>query len=341
MGRVGFLNVTGAGGGEAASSAADVGNSWKRVHRTLTNAEDIRIMLCEPNSQLRMSLRMAFQGIGLRNVEAIDSLRGVETALGQDEIDLMIWDVECTGGDVCRLTRDVRGHRLGNNPFLPIITTTSEATPQRIKEIMNTGADDLIVKPLSTGFLFGRIMGMIERKRLFVVTSDYIGPERPNMKRNAHSPGQLREVPNPLRDRATGTEANASELQKSIDAATSGLNDRRMGQHSIRISNQVALIMPVYKNGEADESIVSHLDQLQFASEDLARRVTGTSYDFISSLTMAMVHVVRRIKLSPLDPDQKDVELLPELARAIKAAFDGADDAKDIAERISASVQNL
>ena len=30
------------------------------------------------------------------------------------------------------------------------------------------------------GFLFTRIMSIIERKRLFVVTSDYIGPERRN-----------------------------------------------------------------------------------------------------------------------------------------------------------------
>ena len=297
-------------------------------------------MLCEPNSQLRMSLRMAFQGIDFRNVNAIDSLRGVEAALAEDNVDLMIWDVECMGGDVCRLTRDIRSHRLGNNPFLPIITTTSDATPQRIKEVMDSGADDLIVKPISTGFLFGRIMSMIERKRLFVVTSDYIGPERRNTGRNAKTSGQLMDVPNPLHDRATGKETDTTELQKAIDAASSGLNDRRMGQHSIRITDQVALIVPVYEKGRADESIVSHLDQLQFASEDLARRVTGTAYDFISALTMAMVDVVRRIKLSPLDPDSKDVELLPELTLAIKAAFDGADDAEELARRISASVRN-
>ncbi len=111
-----------------------------------------------------------------------------------------------------------------------------------------------------------------------------------------------------------------------------------MGQHAIRIVDQVELIMPIYKGG-VDERVLSHLERLQFASEDLARRVSGTPYEFIGELTMAMVDLVGRIKDKYLAPDTKDVDLLPELSRAIKAAFDEEEGAAQLAQRISQSIR--
>ncbi|MCH8112513.1 MAG: response regulator [Proteobacteria bacterium] len=322
----------------AEPAVASVGGDWKRVYRDLSHVGDVRITLCEPNSQLRMSLRMAFQGIGFRNLSDGDSLRGVESAVEQGEVDLLIWDTSCKGGDVCQLTHDIRHHRLGKNPFLPIITMVTDATPVNIRKVMDSGPDDLVVKPISTGFLFNRIMSIVERKRLFIVTSDYIGPERRKKNRQPQDSPLSMEVPNPLRDRARGAE-NPHDLQKAIDEATRNLNDRKMGQHAIRIADQVELIVPIYKKGGVDESILTHLDRLQYASEDLARRVSGTSYEFIGELTMAMVELVGRIKDDHLEPDSKDVDLLPELSRAIKAAFDEEEGAAELAQRISQSIR--
>ncbi len=323
----------------AAPAAASAGGDWERVYRDLSNVGDVRITLCEPNSQLRTSLRMAFQGIGFRNLSDGVSLRGVESAVEQGEVDLLIWDTSCAGGDVCKLTQDIRYHRLGKNPFLPIITMVTDATPLNIRKVMDSGPDDLVVKPISTGFLFTRIMGIVERKRLFLVTSDYIGPDRRNKIREEADAQYTMEVPNPLRDRATGVE-NSGELQKTIDEATRKLNDRKMGQHAIRIADQVDLIAPIYRNGGVDESVLGHLDRLQYASEDLARRVNGTPYEFIGELTMAMVDLVGRIKADHLAPDSKDVTLLPELSQAIKAAFDEDEGAAELAQSISQSIRH-
>ncbi len=313
-------------------------SDWKRVYRDLSNIEDVRITLCEPNSELRMNLKMAFQGIGIRDLNDGGSLHGVENALELDAVDLLIWDSSCAGGDVCQFTHDIRHHRVGKTPFLSIITTVTDATPANIREVMESGPDDLLVKPISTDFLFNRIMSMVERKRLFVVTSDYIGPERRNKNRQPHDSPQIMEVPNPLRDRATGVE-NTPELQKAVDEAIWNLNDRKMGQHAIRISGQVELIVPIYKKGGGDDRVLAHLDRLQYASEDLARRVSGTAYEFIGELTMAMVDLVGRIKAEYLAPDLKDVDLLPELSRAIKAAFDEEEGAAELAQRISQSIR--
>jgi DNA-binding response OmpR family regulator len=313
-------------------------SDWKRVYRDLSNIEDVRITLYEPNLELRMSLKMAFQGIGIRDLNDGASLRGVENVLELGEVDLLIWDASCAGGDVCQFTHDIRHHRLGKTPFLPIITMVTDATPVNIREVIESGPDDLLVKPISTDFLFNRIMSMVERKRLFVVTSDYIGPDRRNKIREEADAQYTMEVPNPLRDRATGVE-DTPELQKAIDEAILNLNDRKMGQHAIRIADQVELILPIYKNGGADESVLAHLERLQYASEDLARRVNGTPYEFIGELTMAMVHLVGRIKAEHLAPKSTEVDLLPEISRAINAAFDEEEGAAEMAQRISQSIR--
>lgn len=309
-----------------------------RVYSDLTNIEDVRVTLCEPNVELRMSLRMALQEIGFRNLKDGGSLRDAEDSLVLGEVDLLIWDVSCPGGDVCQFTHNIRHHRLGNNPFLSVITMVTDATSANIVNVMESGPDDLLVKPISTGFLFNRIMSMVERKRLFVVTSDYIGPDRRNKKRRPQDSAHVMEVPNPLRDRAAGI-ANASDLQKAIDEATAHLNDRKMRKHAIRVADQVELIMPIYKEGRAEERVLGPLDRVQYASEDLARRVNGTQYEFVGKLAMAMVDLVGRVKASHLAPDPKDVKLLPELSRAIKAAFDEEKGAAEIAHGISQSIR--
>ena len=54
---------------------------------------------------------------------------------------------------------------------------------------------------------------------------------------------------------------------------------------------------------------------------------------------MAMVDLVDRITSEYLAPDTKEIELLPELSRAIKAAFDKEEGAAELAQRISQSIR--
>ena len=86
---VSHLDVSREHAAGAEPAVANAGRDWKRVCRDLSNIEDVRITLCEPNSELRMSLRMALQGIGFSNLNDGDSLRGVETALELSEADLL------------------------------------------------------------------------------------------------------------------------------------------------------------------------------------------------------------------------------------------------------------
>src|SRR3546814_16454768 len=78
-------------------------------------------------------------------------------------------------GDAVALVSDLRHGRLGVNPYLPIILTSWESDMQLVRRVVDAGADDLLVKPLSTRIILDRIETVALHRKPFVVTSDYIG----------------------------------------------------------------------------------------------------------------------------------------------------------------------
>ncbi len=71
---------------DAEPAAANAAGNWKRVYRDLSNVEDVRIKLCEPNAQVRGSLRTAFQDIGFHNFEGGKSLHSANDAIELCEV---------------------------------------------------------------------------------------------------------------------------------------------------------------------------------------------------------------------------------------------------------------
>ena len=72
-----------------------------------------------------------------------------------------------------------------------------------VKKVIESGSDDLLPKPLSSGHLISRIEQLVQARKSFVVTSEYIGPDRRNTEER-ESEITLLQVPNSLRVKVTG-----------------------------------------------------------------------------------------------------------------------------------------
>src|SRR6185503_16640565 len=81
--------------------------------------------------------------------------------------DVFIADITQDTAKLCDLVMAMRNGRAGANPFLHV---------DLVKPALNCGADDLITRPYSVGFLTGRVKSLTDARKCFVVTSDYIGP---------------------------------------------------------------------------------------------------------------------------------------------------------------------
>ncbi|MCH7693174.1 MAG: response regulator [Proteobacteria bacterium] len=300
--------------------------------------ENIRVLVGDPNREVRDGIRGGLYGQGFRYIMVTDRMSMVETAVATNKVDLMICDTELPDGDLYDLVHKIRHHELGDNPFIVVTALITAPTPQTVKKIFGAGCDDLIPKPISTGLLFERVLNLARNRKPFVVTSDYIGPNRRAKPRPGTQQIPEIDVPNPLNAKATD-DTSAEGLQAEIDRVANVLNEQKMERHAYQINFLVERIVPLYQDGTADDSIVQHLDRLLYVSEDISRRLEGTRYHHVGELCQSMVNVVRAVRQVPLSPDRKDIALMPALAQAVKCAFRPQADVVALSRDISATVE--
>ena len=300
--------------------------------------ENIRVLVGDPNREVRDAIRGGLYGHGFRYIIVTDRMSVVETAVATNKVDLLICDIELPDGDFYDLTYRIRHHELGDNPFIVVTALITAPTLQMVKRIFDSGCDDLVPKPISTGLLFERVLNLARNRKRFVVTSDYIGPNRRAKARLEIQQNHEIDVPNPLTAKATD-DTSAEDLQAEIDRVANLLNEQKMECHAYQIAYLVERIVPLYEDGAADESVISHLDRLLYVSEDINRRLKGTRYHHVGERCLSMVNVVRAVRQAPLSPDRKDISLLPALAQAIKCAFESKENVVALAHDISDTVK--
>ncbi len=299
---------------------------------------NVDVVLGDSSAMIRQGLKGALFTRGFQDIFDSDNLAAIREFISDHSVDLLICDTDFPHGDACALTHDIRHHRLGNNPFMVVIMFVNSPDKGTIMRVANSGTDDVVLKPLSAAKLFERIDVLARKRKRFVVTSDYIGPNR----RDSHRPGTMKipefNVPNPVKTKVDGKVAQES-MQGVIDDFTAVINEQKMERYAFQVGYLVDRIVPLYEQGTVDMDIVRHLDRLQWVSEDLSRRAKGTSFDHVNDLCESMAAVAAAIHKMPLSPEPRDVKLLPQLARAIQRAFSSDAKAAEMAHDISESVK--
>lgn len=299
--------------------------------------EKVNTLLASPDLSAVKSLKVVMRDHGFREFKIGNGIEEITTEIGDVETDLLICEAVFPEGDPCDLIHALRHHEIGGNPFLPVIMITGAPSQELVDKVINSGADDLLVKPISIGQLVERINILVHSRKSFVVTSDYIGPDRRNKAHPDSSPIPLIDVPNSLHAKAVGG-LSSVDSQQAIDEAIANVNLHKLERHAIQIAVLVEMILPVYQKGQATDMLPRYLDRLYFVAEDASRRLVGTKYDHVSELCQTLVSVTGGIRAKVENPDRKDVELLKPLSQAVRNAFDVTEDIAALARKISASV---
>ena len=290
--------------------------------------ENVDLLLVDPAASARDTLKNILYNQGFRNLSMGSTLDEIREHLTHSMPDLLISETELDDGNFCDFVTKMRHHDVGNNPFLPVIGLTWEPTPDRVRNVVNAGVDDLLTKPLSTGHLVRRIKALIRDRKPFVVTSEYIGPDRRTLEERESGIPQL-EVPNTLRVKATGQKSSIDVVQ-DINAVVAEINVQKLERYGVQIGFLVDHILPNLEKGVVDSTNKAFLDRLLVVAKDTARRLGGTKYAHISELCDSLVKVTESILAAEDEPNARDVKLLSPLSQAIKTAF-AADDEKTMA----------
>ena len=141
---------------------------------------DVRVVLADTHAYLRTLMKSAFLEIGIRQIQDAKRIDQIADCLSMnDSPDLLICDASMSE-ETCAMICDVRHSKVGRNPFLCIIAVTWKPEKTDIDRIIDAGVDALLVAPFAPRQLFDTINRMVTRRMPFVVTGDYIGPNRRN-----------------------------------------------------------------------------------------------------------------------------------------------------------------
>jgi DNA-binding response OmpR family regulator len=201
-------------------------------------------LIYDPVSANRMATRSALYALGFRTIETVSTVKGFGDFLRKRPPDIALCEMMNADGDLCALIQSVRQGTEGHNPFIVIIATAWEKNATLIARAVDSGADDLLLRPFSTALLQSRIETHIQRRKGFVVTTNYIGPDRRH-DQTRPSNIELFEPPNSLRmkakERLTPDEI-ALRLEYELQAACELLNSEKLRRDAFQVCIQWRLL---------------------------------------------------------------------------------------------------
>ncbi len=307
-----------------------------RVYRL----ENVRLVLGVGDNEFRKNCHGGLSREGFRNINVTDAHSKIENSLADDQVDLLIVEISLSETNLCGLIRAVRHNHVGNDPFPVTIGLIGEARADLIKGAINAGFDDILIQSVSVEALNSRIFRLMNGRKPFVITTDYIGPHRRTKDRQEGREPLFLTVPNPLKIKAY-EEMTPEEYQHMVAETVSDINEKKVESHAVHITELVEKLLPRYERGEITGGTVKMLERLMTVSTDLAKRLSTTNYTHVSDLCDNLVDVAVRLFTNPSNPDGKDVELLLHLSQAIAQGFEASVQIADIAHDISRTVSKV
>lgn len=138
--------------------------------------ETLKIVVVDDDPNMRKVVRTMLAAIGARRVfEASDAMAGLE-AIRNHVADLVIVDWEMPEIDGAKFVRMVRSPGEFPLPDVPIIVLTGHADRWRVLEAARAGANEFLLKPVSTKALQDRIIAIIGSPRPLVMRGGSYGP---------------------------------------------------------------------------------------------------------------------------------------------------------------------
>ncbi len=196
------------------------------------------VLIYDPVPSNRAATRAALYALGFRRTETVSTIEAFVECMQKSPPDIALCEAQGGAEELCATIQQLRHGATGHNPFVVILVTAWEKNTQMINRVISSGADDLLLRPFSTALLGQRIEGHAERRKGFVVTSDYVGPDRRRDSSRGPSKVPLFEPPNSLRmkakDRLAG-DVVARRMDTELREAREKLTHEKLKRDSFQV----------------------------------------------------------------------------------------------------------
>lgn len=297
---------------------------------------DVIAYLITPETAARKIVNEILLTLGFRQIITGSKFEHVEKAIEDNKADIIILGAKFEDGDIHELVKDVRNGRIGPNPFLPFLTFVNNPTKEMVSNVSNSGSDDLISYPMSPNQLAERIATLVENRKPFVVTADYIGPDRrlTAERREGTMEIPLIDAPNTLRARVKKN-MTPDQMAKAIQDASVTVEKQRVDRSVGQVSWLVNRIVAGHKwadGGTLEQDIIDFTIKLTDMAHELEFRLKGKENKNIAQLCGPLHVIAGRLQVQGVKCDKKDLELLDLVSTAFKYTLENKTDDKFVKE---------
>ncbi len=142
----------------------------------LSKVDRLRVMVVDDHEETRWVIRTILVAFGVQRICEAGGYTEALKKVKPFQPDIMLIDYAMPGRDGLQLIQKLRRNR--DDPFLPIILMTSEATPRILAAARDAGATEFLAKPIVPASLRSRLNEIILRPRSFISNPAYFGPDR-------------------------------------------------------------------------------------------------------------------------------------------------------------------
>jgi DNA-binding response OmpR family regulator len=285
--------------------------------------EQAEALIFDPVAAHRSATRAALQIMGFRKIEVAGTIEALNTALRETSPDLLLCEIAGAEAELCDLIQGVRQGLHGRNPFLVVMVTTWKSDGNVVRFALNSGADDLLARPSSEAQLTERIRALTERRKDFVVTADYIGPDR---RRDTSRNGtECIAVPNALKLRTMpgqSSEQAEKKIASAIKEAQGVVGFQKMRRNAFQLCVQWRMLEQRRPGGHDFTEVLGRIDLL---NGDIQRRAEGTEHaaacQTCVSLSESIQAIRKMVEAAKAGGDASIIDLGPPLHLLGQAAL--------------------
>jgi len=281
--------------------------------------QDIRIVLADSRAFVRHSVKMALNDCGFRHViDTADIHELTDVLYANPPPDLLICDADLRGGDVNQFIATLRHHEVGLDPFLPVIYMTWQATGDVVRGAIDCGTDFLLAAPVAPNQILARVWSIIQKRKLFVVTPHYVGPDRRTQARPGLDTPMFR-PPNVARAKALG-QWDEETGRAQLEVAIGSISARKIESIAVELGNIADDLPRVMASGER-YMLAARLERITELALDLNARVQEPKFEHVVPMADAIRSHAYRLSAEDGGPNEKQIAILKHPALGLRAAI--------------------
>jgi len=148
-------------------------------------AASLRVLVADHRPFQRRLITDALRALGRVEVGYAESGEQCLVALCYFQPDILIIDWDVDEGHGLRLVERLRGGEAGDGVRrLPVVMLAGFNTSSHVERARNAGVDEFVLRPFSITALISKVAEVKSRRREFVESANYAGPDR-RRRRNA------------------------------------------------------------------------------------------------------------------------------------------------------------